>query len=458
MGNIVKFIRNHWISLGLAVFLCFGAAVVSSAYKQTAAASGRTKIVFWHEMGGPAEVALDQMVTDFNNSQNKYEVVPQYEGSYDEAVQKIIQTHGSKSSPALFQSFDISTAQIMHPQYATPIQKFITKEHYDMSPIAPAAKAFFSNNGKQLSMPFNISQPVMYYNASLLKKYHIPTPSKSPSYSEITKTAKELYQRSHHQVKGMTMEINGWLMEEALANAHQLLVNHQDGHAGAPDKINLNNPTSQKYLKWLQENIHAKDFMNYGSGSNAAANEIAGFMSGKVGIFFNTSAYISQLTVNPKLKLGISYFPHPDGVKRNGVSIGGASLWIGKDKSKNVQNGAFEFIKYALKPEEQAKWQKATGYMAINKNAENTKTLKDLYAKYPEAKVPFEQLSTVKPNNANSGLLMEGMQYTRQLEQTAMEQTYEGANIDSTLNSVNNQMNSNLQRINKANNNFKTVQ
>ncbi len=91
-------------------------------------------------------------------------------------------------------------------------------------------------------------------------------------------------------------------------------------------------------------------------------------------------------------------------------------------------------------------------------NAENTKTLKDLYAKYPEAKVPFEQLSTVKPNNANSGLLMEGMQYTRQLEQTAMEQTYEGANIDSTLNSVNNQMNSNLQRINKANNNFKTVQ
>ncbi len=190
----------------------------------------------------------------------------------------------------------------MHTQYATPIQKFITKEHYDMSPIAPAAKAFFSNNGKQLSMPFNISQPVMYYNASLLKKYHIPTPSKSPSYSEITKTAKELYQRSHHQVKGMTMEINGWLMEEALANAHQLLVNHQDGHAGAPDKINLNNPTSQKYLKWLQENIHAKDFMNYGSGSNAAANEIAGFMSGKVGIFFNTSAYISQLTVNPKLK------------------------------------------------------------------------------------------------------------------------------------------------------------
>lgn len=120
-------------------------------------------------MGGPAEVALDQMVTDFNNSQNKYEVVPQYEGSYDEAVQKIIQTHGSKSSPALFQSFDISTAQIMHTQYATPIQKFITKEHYDMSPIAPAAKAFFSNNGKQLSMPFNISQPVMYYNASLLK-------------------------------------------------------------------------------------------------------------------------------------------------------------------------------------------------------------------------------------------------------------------------------------------------
>lgn len=196
--------------------------------------------------------------------------------------------------------------------------------------------------------------------------------------------------------------------------------------------------------------------MNYGSGSNAAANEIAGFMSGKVGIFFNTSAYISQLTVNPKLKLGISYCPHPDGVKRNGVSIGGASLWIGKDKS-NVQMVHLNLSNTPLSQKNKPNGRKQP-VIWPSTNAENTKTLKDLYAKYPEAKVPFEQLSTVKPNNANSGLLMEGMQYTRQLEQTAMEQTYEGANIDSTLNSVNNQMNSNLQRINKANNNFKTVQ
>lgn len=456
MKRVNHVYKNYLLLIGLLIVIIFGGFVISSANRQVSAQTGRTKIVFWHEMGGPAEVALNQMVKNFNQSQSKYEVIPQYQGSYDEAVQKIIQTHGSSSSPALFQSFDISTAQIMHTHYATPVQKFINQQHYDMSQIAPAAKAFFSNKGQQLSMPFNISQPVMYYNASVLKKYHINPPSKSPSYSEITKIAKEVYQRSHHQLKGMTMEINGWLLEEALANAKTLLVNQHDGHKGTPTNIRLNNPTTQKYLKWLQANIKSGDFMNYGSGSNAAANEIAGFMSGKVALFFNTSAYISQLTVTKKPQLGITYFPHPDGVKSNGVSIGGASLWIGNDKSKQAQNGAFAFIKYALKPQSQANWQKATGYLAINHQAEKTATLKKLYAKIPEAKVPAEQLAAAKPNDANSGLLMEGMQYTRQLEQTAMETSYEGKNVAKTLKSVNQQMNANLRRINRANNNFKS--
>ncbi len=93
-------------------------------------------------MGGPAEVALDKLVDDFNKSQNKYEAIPQYQGAYDEAVQKIIQSHGTSASPALFQSFDISTAQMMHSKYTTPVQKFIDEDNYDVSDISPVAHCF----------------------------------------------------------------------------------------------------------------------------------------------------------------------------------------------------------------------------------------------------------------------------------------------------------------------------
>lgn len=103
-------------------------------------------------------------------------------------------------------------------------------------------------------------------------------------------------------------------------------------------------------MSWIRTNIKSGDFVNYGSGSSAENNEIAAFLANKLGIFVQSSAYIGQLTTGTKNKLGISYFPHPDGVKANGVGIGGAALWISNDKPKKTQRGAWEFIKFAENP------------------------------------------------------------------------------------------------------------
>ncbi len=110
MKKFTAFLKAYALPIFAVFALVLGFAFVNGSKNATTAKAGRTPIVFWHEMGGPAEVALDKMVDDFNKSQDKYEVIPQYQGVYDEAVQKIIQSHGTSASPAVFQSFDISTA------------------------------------------------------------------------------------------------------------------------------------------------------------------------------------------------------------------------------------------------------------------------------------------------------------------------------------------------------------
>ena len=433
--------------LGIAFVALFGRSLSA----KSAVKDNRTQIVFWHEMGGPSEQALQQVVDGFNKSQSKYKVVPKYQVTYDEAIQKILQTHNTSTSPAVFQAFDISTAQMIHSGYITPVQNFIDADHYDVNKISSVARAFYSNDGKQQAMPFNTSQPVLYYNASLLKKYGITPPPVSPSYSDITRVAQQLYEKSGHKVKGMTVQVYGWFLEQALANANRQLANNNDGHTGNPTKVNINNPDTVEFLNWIKQNIKSGDFLDYGSGASAGANQTAGFLADKVGIFIQSSASIGQLTTNNKSELGITYFPHPDGKKANGVAIGGAALWISNDKPKDVQQGAFEFIKYSLRPDVQAQWQKATGYLALNKDSQKTSILKDLYAKSPEAKVPGQQLATAKPNFSNSGILMEGMQLTRQLEEVAMETVYNGGDINSALNTADKNINENLSQLNKAN-------
>lgn len=419
--------------------------------KTAAAKDNRTEVVFWHEMGGPAEKSLMKVVDGFNKSQTKYRVVPKYQGSYDAAIQKILQTHGTSTSPAVFQAFDISAAQMMHSKFTTPVQKFIDADNFDVSKISPVARSFYSDKGKQQAMPFNTSQTVLYYNASLLEKYGITPPPVSPTYSDITRVAKEIYEKSNHQVKGMTVQIYGWLLEQAMANAGVSLTNNNDGHTGIPTKATINNKAAKEFFEWIRENQKNGDFISYGSGAMAGTNQTTSFLNGKLGIYMQSSASMSQLNKKNKNKLGITYFPHPDGQKANGVAIGGAALWISNDKPKDVQQGAFEFIKYSLKPEVQAQWQKDTGYLALNKDSQQTKILKDLYKKHPEARVPSQQLQEAVPNNFNSGILMEGMQKTRQIEQFAMESIYNGGDIVKALKDADKKIDENLTTTNRAN-------
>lgn len=417
------------VILGVVLITFFGKNVFAQSKPQ----DNRTQIVFWHEMGGPTEKTLLKLVNNFNKSQNEYQVIPKYQGSYDTAIQKIFQTHGTNTSPAVFQSSNVSTAQVLHSEYTTPIQKFVDQDHYDLSKISPVARAFHAQGGKQQAMPFNTSQPVLYYNASLLEKYGITPPSVSPSYSEITKIAKELYEKSHHKVKGMTVQIYGWLLEEAIANSGGMFANENDGHTGIPTKVNINTPESVEFFKWIRENIKDGDFMDYGSGSMASTNQTSGFLTNKVGMYIQSSASMSQLNKKNKNKLGITYFPHPDGKKANGVSIGGAALWISNDKPEAIQKGAYEFIKYTVRPEVQAEWQKSTGYMALNKDSQKTSILQKFYAKHPEGKIPGQQLNNTVPNYGNSGILLEGMQTIRKLEEDAMEKIYRGGDIEHIL-------------------------
>ncbi len=116
MKKIKNFRYRHLL---LLFSLC---AVILSALTgcTSAKADSRIQITFWHEMTGPAQVQLTKFVKEFNQSQHKYTVVPQFEGNYNEAVQKILNTHGTSASPAVFQSMDISTSQIYSSGYTTP--------------------------------------------------------------------------------------------------------------------------------------------------------------------------------------------------------------------------------------------------------------------------------------------------------------------------------------------------
>ncbi|MCT3065692.1 ABC transporter substrate-binding protein [Lactiplantibacillus pentosus] len=436
--------------LGLVVLvLALGAFAYNRS--QVQANTGRIKVVFWHEMKGPGQKAIDAYVKAFNQQQSKYEVVAEFEGGYNGVIQKILNTHGTAASPALFQSMDISTSQMYHSGFTTPMQKFIDRDGYDASQIIPGAKAIVMRKDQLLAMPFNASQTALYYNKAVLRKYGITPPPVDPTYDDITRVAKAIHDKSHGEVKGMTMEAYSWLFEQLVANAGVPVANHDNGHTGNATKVDFTSPAAINAMKWVKENIDYGDFMNFGSRGNAAANEAASFLSGHLGIFMQSSAKTGQLYQVLKNDLGVTYFPRPNGQKANGIAVGGAALWIANDKPSAVQDGAWEFTKYLTSPKVQADWQAKTGYLAVNKDAKDEPTLKKLFKKSPVLEVPGNQMARTKPNNTNSGVFVDGWVPARTAIQNAMQQIFAGQDIRKSLQTAENTYNQVLESNNRAN-------
>ena len=143
------------------------AAVLAS----TPAAWAQTEIQFWHAMGGNLGESVNALAEGFNKSQNEYKVVPVYKGSYTETLTAAIAAFRAKQAPHIVQVFEVGTANMMAAKGAIyPVFQLMAdaKEPFDPKVyIGPVYGYYSTTDGKLLSMPFNSSTPVLYWNKEL---------------------------------------------------------------------------------------------------------------------------------------------------------------------------------------------------------------------------------------------------------------------------------------------------
>ncbi len=84
---------KRFLSVLLAVTLLLGMGSVALAEK--------VQVEFWYGLGGPTGELMQQLIAEFNASQDKYEVVGTTQGSYTETFQNIQAPIAGGNPPAL---------------------------------------------------------------------------------------------------------------------------------------------------------------------------------------------------------------------------------------------------------------------------------------------------------------------------------------------------------------------
>ncbi|WP_051405068.1 ABC transporter substrate-binding protein [Bacillus cihuensis] len=389
--------------------------------------SGPVEVSFWHAMSGSGQEAIEDVVNDFNESQDKYIVKPEFQGSYEELLPKFRSVGGTKDAPAIVQTYEIGTKYMIDSGYIEPVQSFIDRDNYDINQLEANILNYYKLDDKLYSMPFNSSTPVLLYNKEAFKEAGLDAENPPKTFNEIKEAAAALTKKNGSNTErfGFSMLTYGWFFEELVATQGGLFVNNDNGRSDQATEATFNSEEGLRVFNLLNDLNNAGHFGNFGTNWDDIR---AAFQTGKVAMYMDSSAGVTDTIKNAPFDVGVGFIPYADETERQGVVIGGASLWMSKGISEANQEAAWEFMKYLQTPEAQAKWHVATGYFAINPAAYDEQIVKDKWAESPQLKVTVDQLQATIPSVATQGALISVFPEARQQVVTALENLYQGGN------------------------------
>jgi sn-glycerol 3-phosphate transport system substrate-binding protein len=402
-------------------------AALTTAMIFAAPAFAATDIQWWHAMSGQLGKQLEKLAADFNASQSDYRIVPTYKGNYTETVTAAIFAFRSRSQPAIVQVNEIATATMTAAKGAIyPVYELMRDAHEPFSPDAylPAVLGYYVDaHGNLLSFPFNASTPILYYNKTMFRDAGLDPNVAPRTWPELGAAAKKL--RDRGLACGFTTSWPSWINVENLSAFHNLpLATKSNGFGGLDAALDFNNSVVVRHVAQLAEWQTTKVFDYSGRAQSAEPR----FQNGECGIFIGSSATRADIKANSKFDVGYGMMPYwadVAGAPQNTI-IGGATLWVLRDRPGEEYKGVAKFFSFLSKPEVQAAWHQNTGYLPITRAAFELTRKQGFYDRNPGADISIEQITLKPPTENSKGLRLGSFVLIRDVIDDELEQAFAG--------------------------------
>jgi len=421
------------IALLFAVMLA--ASVLSGCTEHGVRHSGgRIEVRLWHSMGGVNGGALQKIVDGYNGSQDVYEVRAIYQGGYPDSLKKLVSSFGTESMPAMIQLDDIELRFMVDSEATVPAQVFIEADAESaaapvgLDDFEPRAVDYYTLDGRLRAMPFNLSGPVLYYDRDAFREAGLD-PDRPPATLEDIRAASErLLTRDEGGSitrNGIALSINAWYFEQMLAKQGALYANNGNGREGLATEVVFGGAEGEAILTWWQEMVRSGLATNVGRQGLQA---LLAVLTGKSTMAIESTASMRAIlaALGPaSSKFGAAPMPAPAG-ENGGVVVGGAAMWIMKDRPEQERQGAWEFLKYATQPQVQAQWHFDTGYFPVRVSAWDMEPAASLHRDFPQFAAARDQVLRSPRNLATAGAVIGPFTQVREGIETAFEQILVG--------------------------------
>ena len=397
-----------------------------TALLSTSVVHAQTEVAWWHAMGAELGEKLEEIAQGYNESQDEYRVVPVYKGTYPETLTAAIAAFRANEQPAIVQVFEVGTGTMMAAQGAVyPVHQLMTDKGQPWNPegfLQPVVGYYSDTEGNILSMPFNSSTPIMYYNKDVFEAAGLDPEQPPRTWAEVEQFSRQIVE-SGAAPCGLTSAWITWIQTENLSAIHdQPFGTLDNGFGGLGTEFTFNNEVVVNHWanlkKWADEGL-----FQYG-GPVGGGDAPPKFYAQECAIYMNSSGSRAGVILSSEgFEVGFAPLPYYEDVieePKNSI-IGGATLWVLNGHSDEVYDGVAEFFTYLSSPEVQADWHQFTGYLPITNAAYELGQEQGYYGENPGSDVAIEQITRGTPTANSRGIRFGNLTQVRDIVDAEFE-------------------------------------
>jgi len=238
-------------------------------------------------------------------------------------------------------------------------------------------------DGQTWSIPFQRSTPVMYWNKRMFEEAGLDPDAGPQDYAELREAAQALTGDGVWGVQ-IPSDIDAWVVQALTVG------NGTPWSTDDPSEVSFDSPAFIETLDLFLGLANEDQVMP--SGVLPWAEQPTDFVSENVGIIFHTTGSLTSVLAQSEGRFDVGVGFLPAGSSDYGVITGGGNFAIFKDSSPEEQNAAWEFIEFMSQPDQMARWNIATGYVAPRQAAWDTDAMANYIEEVPQVEVARDQL------------------------------------------------------------------
>ena len=174
---------KKWIAMTLALTTAAGlmtgcsSGEESSAGSASSAGDGPVTIEFWHSMGSTTGELIQEIVDEFNASQDEVYVEAIYQGDYTTAGTKLQAAVSGGNAPQVAQIEITSVGMYANAGMLLDLMPFAENDpEFDLDGFYDGVMDFSYYDDQLISLPNGRSVPVLYYNADAFEAAGLGAP------------------------------------------------------------------------------------------------------------------------------------------------------------------------------------------------------------------------------------------------------------------------------------------